>query len=259
MERAGRELLETLEKLGEGELQRFTDKLSEIQPKEGYQPLPSGSLRNADPPALRDLLLRFYGTDYGAEVAAEVLGNINQGALAERIKRLIDAVKAEKHFFERHQESVKKRNQPLLSGTYLLNDEEYQRIRPEKTSQETMQKLFELVPSWDKHQKDRLYQVLKETNGDLVKELEGGDWHFVDWHREQLIQRVQEMDRVLKLLQGQPLNPEQYQSISTGRSNVEKMQKLYELVPSWGREHKDCLYRVLCITNRALVDELEGR
>ncbi|EMP24961.1 Apoptosis-associated speck-like protein containing a CARD [Chelonia mydas] len=178
MESAGRELLETLEKLGEGELQRFKDKLSEIQPKEGYQHLSSGSLRNADPPALTDLLLLFYGTDYGAEVAAEVLRAIDQGALAKRIERLIDDMR------------------------------------------------------------------------------NGG--HFIDWHREQLIQQVPEVDRVLKLLRGHTLTPEQYQSISTGRSNVEKMQKLYELVPSWGREHKDQLHLVLWITNRDLVAELEG-
>ncbi|EMP25004.1 F-actin-capping protein subunit alpha-2 [Chelonia mydas] len=36
------------------------------------------------------------------------------------------------------------------------------------------------------------------------------------------------------------------------------MQKLYELVLSWGREHKDQLQQVLWITNRALVAELEG-
>uniref|UniRef100_A0A674IYG9 PYD and CARD domain containing n=1 Tax=Terrapene triunguis TaxID=2587831 RepID=A0A674IYG9_9SAUR len=173
------ELLEILEMLGERELQRFKDKLSEIQPKEGYQQLPSGSLSNADPPALTDLLLLFYGTDYGAEVAAEALRAIDQGAPAKRIERLIAALRA------------------------------------------------------------------------------GG--HFVDLHREQLIQRFSEVDAVLKLLRGHTLTPEQYQSISTGRSNVEKMQKLYELVPSWGRERKDQFHRVLCITNRALVDELEGR
>ncbi|XP_034624198.1 apoptosis-associated speck-like protein containing a CARD [Trachemys scripta elegans] len=243
-------LLETLVLLRERELQRFKDKLREIQPKEGYQHLPSGSLRNADPRALKDLLLLFYGMDYGAEVAAEALRAIDQGALAERMETLIDALRPEKQ-----------KQHPFLGGGFMfwkctLNDEQYQTIRAEKTSQEQMRKLYELVPGWNKWQKDRLYQALKETNRDLVEELEGE--HFVDRHREQLIQRVSEVDGVLKLLQGHTLTPEQYQSISTGRSNVEKMQKLYELVPSWGREHKDRLYRVLCITNRALVDEFAG-
>ncbi|CAM5159131.1 unnamed protein product, partial [Natator depressus] len=262
MERSGRELLETLEKLGEGELQRFKDKLSEIQPKEGYQHLSSGSLRNADPPALTDLLLLFYGTDYGAEVAAEALRAIDQGALAKRIDRLIDDMRhgfifndsSEKNFFKWHQKRLKDR---LYMRKGFMYDQQYQTIRAEKTSQEKMQKLYKLVPSWNKWQKDQLYQALKETNRDLVEELEGG--HFVDRHREQLIQQVPEVDRVLKLLRGHTLTPEQYQSISTGRSNVEQMQKLYELVPSWGREHKDQLQQVLWITNRALVAELEGK
>ncbi|XP_043404920.1 uncharacterized protein LOC102932174 [Chelonia mydas] len=261
MESAGRELLETLEKLGEGELQRFKDKLSEIQPKEGYQHLSSGSLRNADPPALTDLLLLFYGTDYGAEVAAEVLRAIDQGALAKRIERLIDDMRngfifndsSEKEVFEWHQKLPK---DLLYLRKGFMYDQQYQTSRAEKTSQEKMQKLYELVLRWDKWQKDQLYWVLKETNKDLVEELEGG--HFVDRHREQLIQQVPEVDRVLKLLRGHTLTPEQYQSISTGRSNVEQMQKLYELVPSWGREHKDQLHLVLWITNRDLVAELEG-
>ncbi|CAM5118466.1 unnamed protein product [Eretmochelys imbricata] len=159
----------------------------------------------------------------------------------------------EKHFFEGHQKWLKDR---LYVRKGFMYDQQYQTIRAEKTSQEKMQKLYELVPSWRKWQKDKLYQALKETNRDLVEQLEGG--HFIGWHREQLIQRVPEVDTVLKLLRGHTLTPEQYQSISTGRSNVEKMQKLYELVPSWGREHKDQLHLVLWITNRALVAELEG-
>lgn len=259
MERAESELLETLEELGEGELQRFKDKLSEIQPKEGYQHLPSGSLRNADPLALTDLLLLFYGTDDGAEVAAEVLRAIDQGALAERIERFIHSLEYEKYDFECHLYQLQQHHFARGGFKYVectLNDEQYQTIRSEKTSQEKMRKLYELVPGWRKWQKDRLYQALRETNRDLVEELEGG--HFVDRHREKLIQRVPEVDRVLKLLRGHTLTPEQYQSISARRSNVEKMQKLYELVQSWGREQKDQLYQVLWITNRALVDELEG-
>ncbi|XP_039392022.1 apoptosis-associated speck-like protein containing a CARD [Mauremys reevesii] len=210
MERAENKLLKTLEKLGEGELQRFKDKLSEIQPKEGHQHLPSGSLRNADPPALTDLLLLFYGTDYGAEVAAEVLRAIDQGALAERIERFIYALErvswakvspcltpflaqvtgSEKYYFERWRWQLQKRQwqwqwrqwqqwqHHFARGDFIyvkciLNDEQYQTIRAEKTSQEKMRKLYELVPSWDKWQKDHLYQALKRTKRDLVEELEG--------------------------------------------------------------------------------------
>nr|XP_032640916.1 apoptosis-associated speck-like protein containing a CARD [Chelonoidis abingdonii] len=104
--------------------------------------------------------------------------------------------------------------------------------------------------------KDRSINWHCGTKTETWLRLKGG--HFVDRHQEKLIQRVSEVDRVLKLLRGHTLTPEQYQSISTGRSNVEKMQKLYELVPSWQRDQKDWLYRVLWITNRALADECAG-
>ncbi|XP_030418182.1 uncharacterized protein LOC115651392 [Gopherus evgoodei] len=256
MEQAESELLATLKELGERELQRFKDKLSEILPKKGYQLLPSGRLKDADPPALTDLLLLFYGTDYGAEVTAEVLRAIDQGVLAKRIKKLIKALRDEKHYFKRQLQQHDYARGGVMYAKYTLNNEQYQTIRAEKTNQEKMRKLYQLVPSWDEWQKDHLYQALKETNRELVEELE--EEHFVDRHREKLIQQVSEVDRVLKLLRGHTLTPEQYQSISTGRPNVEKMQKLYELVPSWRKERKDRLYRVLWITNSALVDECAG-
>uniref|UniRef100_A0A452I202 PYD and CARD domain containing n=1 Tax=Gopherus agassizii TaxID=38772 RepID=A0A452I202_9SAUR len=173
MEWAESELLATLEKLRERELQRFKDKLSEIQPKKGYQLLPSGSLKNADPPALTDLLLLFYGTDYGAEVAAEVLRAIDQAVLAKRIEKLINALRHEKYIFERQLQQHDYAKGGFMYVKCTLNDEQYQTIRAEKTSQEKMRKLYELVPSWGELQKERLYQALKETNRDLVEELEG--------------------------------------------------------------------------------------
>ncbi|XP_075785034.1 uncharacterized protein LOC142829356 isoform X2 [Pelodiscus sinensis] len=138
----------------------------------------------------------------------------------------------------------------------VLSEEQFQQLRAEQSSQEKMRKLYKLVPSWDTWRKDQLYRALRRTNRDLVEELEGG--HFVDRHREQLIQRVAGVDRLLLCLQFTVLNDEQYESIRTGRSNVEKMKKLYELVPSWEREHKDELYQALRLTNRSLVEELEG-
>lgn len=78
-------------------------------------------------------------------------------------------------------------------------------------------------------------------------------------HREQLIQRVSSVDKVLGLLRGDVLNYKQYQSISSERSDLERMRKLFELVPSWDTLHKVRLYQALTITNRALIEELEGK
>lgn len=80
--------------------------------------------------------------------------------------------------------------------------------------------------------------------------------HFVERHQEQLIQRVSSVDQVLDLLRRNVLTPEKYRSI---RIYPETMRKLYDLVQPWDRGLKDRLYQALKETNRALVEELEGK
>ncbi|XP_074854312.1 caspase recruitment domain-containing protein 8-like [Carettochelys insculpta] len=113
-----------------------------------------------------------------------------------------------------------------------------------------MRKLYELMPSWDREFKDRLYELLKKTNTALIKELEEG--HFVDWHREPLIRRVSNVDALCRKV----LSNEQCRSVVT---DPLKMWKLYELVPHWELWRKDRLHQALRETNRALVEELEGK
>ncbi|XP_050812804.1 NACHT, LRR and PYD domains-containing protein 1b allele 2-like isoform X2 [Gopherus flavomarginatus] len=84
------------------------------------------------------------------------------------------------------------------------------------------------------------------------------DEHFVSQHREQLIQRVMAVDGILDSLCGSVLDLEQIQSIRAERSSMEKMRKLYELVPKWDNDCKDRLYQALKEKHRPLVEELEG-
>ncbi|CAM2115048.1 unnamed protein product [Caretta caretta] len=163
------------------------------------------------------------------------------------------------HFVEWHQEQLIKRASlvdevlALLYGD-VLDNEQYMEICTEPGK---MRKLYELVPNWDTERKDRLYQALKETNRALINKLEvplSPEEHFVKRHREQLIQRVSSVDKVLGLLRGDVLNYKQYQSISSERSDLERMWKLFELVPSWDTLHKDRLYQALTRTNRALIE-----
>ncbi|XP_053883539.1 NACHT, LRR and PYD domains-containing protein 1b allele 2-like isoform X2 [Malaclemys terrapin pileata] len=84
------------------------------------------------------------------------------------------------------------------------------------------------------------------------------DEHFVNQHREQLIQRVMAVDGILDSLSGPVLDLDQIQSIRAERSSVEKMRKLYELVPKWDNDCKDQLYQALKEKHRSLVEELEG-
>ncbi|XP_034624118.1 NACHT, LRR and PYD domains-containing protein 1b allele 2-like isoform X2 [Trachemys scripta elegans] len=84
------------------------------------------------------------------------------------------------------------------------------------------------------------------------------DTHFVDQHREQLIQRVTAVDGILDSLHSLFLDTEQYQRVRAERTNPDKMRKLYELVPSWNSDCKEKLYQVLKDKHRHLVEELSG-
>ncbi|EMP24962.1 NACHT, LRR and PYD domains-containing protein 1 [Chelonia mydas] len=82
--------------------------------------------------------------------------------------------------------------------------------------------------------------------------------HFIDQHREQLIQRVRQVDGVLDKLYDTVLDNEQYQSIRAERTDPEKMRKLFDLLPSWNQDCKDQLYQVLEAKQKFLIRELKG-
>ncbi|XP_027688077.2 uncharacterized protein LOC114021944 [Chelonia mydas] len=86
----------------------------------------------------------------------------------------------------------------------------------------------------------------------------GKETHFVDRHREQLIQRVTLVEGVLDKLLGNVLDSEQYMTITTEKTNPMKMRKLYEFMLSWNRYCKDQLYWALKDKCKFLVADLEG-
>nr|XP_006111006.1 uncharacterized protein LOC102458637 isoform X2 [Pelodiscus sinensis] len=83
--------------------------------------------------------------------------------------------------------------------------------------------------------------------------------HFVDRHREQLIQRVTLVEGILDKLLGSVLDHEQYQTILAERTNPMRMRKLYEFMLSWNRYCKDQLYKALADKCKFLVADLEGK
>ncbi|KAJ6652118.1 hypothetical protein lerEdw1_013158 [Lerista edwardsae] len=83
--------------------------------------------------------------------------------------------------------------------------------------------------------------------------------HFVDRHREELIQRTATVEGVLDMLYSTVLDDEQYQRIASRGTSQEKMRELYSLMRCWDNSCKDRLYEALKAKNRFLVADLEGR
>uniref|UniRef100_A0A8C4WB68 Apoptosis-associated speck-like protein containing a CARD n=1 Tax=Gopherus evgoodei TaxID=1825980 RepID=A0A8C4WB68_9SAUR len=160
MEGTGRDLLlETLDDLRKDDLKRLKHKLRVTWLEEGYQAIPWGQLEKGDPMDVTDLLISHCG---------------EQRQLAERLSR----AGKERHFVSQHREQLIQQVMAVdgildsLCGS-VLDLEQIQSIRAERSSMEKMRKLYELVPKWDNDCKDRLYQALKEKHRPLVEELEG--------------------------------------------------------------------------------------
>uniref|UniRef100_A0A674IVW8 PYD and CARD domain containing n=1 Tax=Terrapene triunguis TaxID=2587831 RepID=A0A674IVW8_9SAUR len=174
-------LLETLDDLGEDDLKRFKHKLKRMQLEKGYQAIPWGRLEKGDPVDVTDLLISHYGERYGVEVAVQVLREIKHRALAERLTESnsdLPLLQVTEHFVNQHRAQLIQRVMAvdgILDSLYgpVLDLEQIQSIRAERSSVEKMRKLYELVPKWDNDCKDRLYQALKEKHRPLVEELEG--------------------------------------------------------------------------------------
>uniref|UniRef100_A0A8C4WG99 Apoptosis-associated speck-like protein containing a CARD n=1 Tax=Gopherus evgoodei TaxID=1825980 RepID=A0A8C4WG99_9SAUR len=174
-------LLEALDDLGEDNFKRFKNKLRAAPLEERYKAISWLQLEKGDPVDVSNLLISHYGERYGVEVTVQVLGDINQRDLAESGPGAGPAgrwIPAQQHFVSQHREQLIQQVMAVdgildsLCGS-VLDLEQIQSIRAERSSMEKMRKLYELVPKWDNDCKDRLYQALKEKHRPLVEELEG--------------------------------------------------------------------------------------
>ena len=78
-------LLHILEDLLEEELVKFKFQLTNITLAEGYNHIPRGTIQQANPVKLAELLIQYYGEEYSKTVTQEVLKAINQRNLAEKL------------------------------------------------------------------------------------------------------------------------------------------------------------------------------
>ncbi|XP_066484490.1 uncharacterized protein [Tiliqua scincoides] len=174
-------------------------------------------------------------------------------SLAESNRHVIERLE-EEHFIEKHQEELTHRVSRVDSILWRLRIPTFQR---EDSNEKTMKKLYTLVPTWNRRQKDRLYTVLKKTHGPLIAELEEG--HFVERHKKNLIENVTRVNRVATSLIERTIQYSLFADILKRDTDKEKMELLYEVVPGWNGDWKDLLYEALRTTNDLLIKELEER
>ncbi|XP_038619341.1 apoptosis-associated speck-like protein containing a CARD [Tachyglossus aculeatus] len=87
---------------------------------------------------------------------------------------------------------------------------------------------------------------------------EAGQQHFVDKHRQALINRVTSVDAILDALYGKVLSEEQYQAIRAEKPSTKQMRQLFEFSLSWDRSCKDQLFQALKVIHPFLVKDLEN-
>nr|XP_038027495.1 NACHT, LRR and PYD domains-containing protein 1b allele 2-like isoform X3 [Anas platyrhynchos] len=160
-------LRETLEELGRYAFPRFKRELSKIQPEEQYERIELESLMGLSRAALAELLCSHYGQPYCVKVTVRVLKAMGRSTLAYALlRRLTDGA----NFVERYKKIVIQQSSNVanvimaLLHEHVLTSEQSDSIMSERTNQKRMQKLYELVPTWDVTKKYCLYKVLCATN-----------------------------------------------------------------------------------------------
>ncbi|MGH0184342.1 UNVERIFIED_CONTAM: hypothetical protein FKN15_014580 [Acipenser sinensis] len=83
--------------------------------------------------------------------------------------------------------------------------------------------------------------------------------HFVDEHREALIQRVVAVPSILdSLLQKKMLLSEQYYKILVEKVPSVQMRELYMVATAWGKKEKDAFLEILKAQQPHLIRDLQG-
>ncbi|XP_044227538.1 uncharacterized protein LOC122996067 [Thunnus albacares] len=87
----------------------------------------------------------------------------------------------------------------------------------------------------------------------------GGNKHFVDEHRADLIQRVTNIEPILDELLGDFIQTEAYNNIRSKRTSQAKMRELYDGTLKAGEEVKDAFYKLLEKCEGRLVRDIKKK
>ncbi|XP_054850102.1 uncharacterized protein LOC129339545 [Eublepharis macularius] len=221
----------------------ITKETDALKMKKLYELVPSWNTEE------KNRLYRELIQTHGTLIAA-----LEGGSEAEDI---MASLRNEEHFIEKHQEELIRRIigvEVVLHSALcdsLITREQMKEIKG--SPQQQMQKLYELVPSWNTEDKEKLQYILMETNQWLIAQLAGG--HFVDRHQEELIERVTEVP--LNQLRGFALDEEQYETLLHCATAKMQMLALFQMEQKWNRQQKDRLYRALAETNPDVIKILE--
>ncbi|XP_078508583.1 apoptosis-associated speck-like protein containing a CARD [Lissotriton helveticus] len=188
-----------LESLEEGDFKRFKRSMNDAQVEAGYDKIPRGRLEKADTMDVADLIISHYRQEYGLRLTLEVLQKINMRDVAETLRRAAGADSSagsaappqnpstggagagpsDKHFVDKHRAEIISRCtlvDPILDRLFsleFLNQEQYDLVRAEATSQNRMRELYNFMHGWGASGKEAFYQALKKQNGPLVRDLGG--------------------------------------------------------------------------------------
>ncbi|XP_040271228.1 uncharacterized protein LOC120986628 isoform X2 [Bufo bufo] len=124
----------------------------------------------------------------------------------------------------------------------------------EETSEDTV---------WDAHlTQGDIKDIAQLLSSLTIREVAGAcpsPHHFVDGHRDALIQRTTNIDPVLdNLLSQRLLGQEQYNTLRHLRPRQEAMRQLYDYMTSWGHSDKEKFYQALQMHNGRLIRDLEN-
>ncbi|XP_068099984.1 uncharacterized protein [Hyperolius riggenbachi] len=264
-------LIAALENLDHAGFKKFCSKLAEWDIQRAYSRIPWSKLEKADPEDVVGLILAYYNDDYGTELTLAILDAINEKQVAEELKQhLTNGNSVSEHFLDKYYMDLIRQAAvvgPILDHLLeknLLTHEQYDAVCSKSSSQEKMMKLLHYARGWSNPDKDILYELLKDHNEELIQYLAHRDKlsnlnHFVDRHRESLIQQGDCVNAVLHgLLRKKLLTQEQYDAMRSLSTSQKKMQQLYSYIGGWKNSYKDMFYDILKKHNARLIQDLES-